>query len=92
MTRCPIILRLVNIPQGRKAWCVFGHLPNDNITDFREVEEEIISRTKEIAGSNLGITYEPIKLTIYSPKVVTITVVDLPGFVQVCVPQFLCTF
>ncbi|ODN01123.1 Dynamin-1-like protein [Orchesella cincta] len=62
--------------------CEFDHVDRE-FTDFKEVEREIISRTAEIAGTNSGISRKSIKITIKSPNVLTLTVVDLPGLVQV---------
>ncbi|ODM93374.1 Dynamin-related protein DNM1 [Orchesella cincta] len=38
------------------TWCEFFHKPNEKFDDFRKVEQEIISRTDEIAGTDFGIT------------------------------------
>ncbi|ODM87039.1 Dynamin-A, partial [Orchesella cincta] len=86
VTRCPIVLRMILTP-GNDTWCEFFHKPNEKFDDFRKVEQEIISRTDEIAGTDFGITSESIKITIYSPTVLNLTVVDLPGLVKIPVGQ-----
>ena len=40
-------------------------------------------QTNNIAGLNKNISQEPISLTIYSPYVVDLTMVDLPGMTKV---------
>ncbi|CAL8126858.1 unnamed protein product [Orchesella dallaii] len=83
VTRTPIILRMIHT-SGGKPWCEFHHIDEDKkFTDFKVVEQEIVSRTAELAGNNLGIVSDSIKITIYSPNVLNLTVVDLPGIVQV---------
>ena len=51
--------------------------------DFDDVRKEIESETEKMAGSNKGICPEPIRLRIFSDKVVNLTVVDLPGLTKV---------
>ena len=50
--------------------------------DFNDIREEIESETDRIA-SNKGISSEPINLKIYSPDVVDLTLIDLPGLTKV---------
>ena len=51
--------------------------------DFEEIRNEIVQQTNRTAGINKGISLEPISLTIYSPHVVDLTMVDLPGMTKV---------
>lgn len=53
------------------------------LTDFDQVRDEIDRETEKGAGSNKGISDDPIRLRIYSNKVVNLTVVDLPGLTKV---------
>ncbi len=66
-----------------EEYAVFGHLPDKKIYDFELVKEEIIKQTTEIAGSDRGISQVPIILEIFSPKVVPLSLVDLPGVTKV---------
>ena len=52
-------------------------------TDFASVKQEIENETARIAGSNKGINRQPINLKIYSPHVLSLTLVDLPGLTKV---------
>ena len=47
------------------------------------MRDEIEARTAEIAGNRKNISSTPISLTIYSPKVLDLTLVDLPGLTKV---------
>lgn len=57
---------------------------NLNLT-FQKVRAEIDRDTDEKAGTNKGIMDEPIFLSIYSDRVVKLSLVDLPGLVKVAV-------
>ena len=81
VTRRPLILQLKQNKNG-KEWAEFGHL-NEKIDDFTRVLLEIEKDTIRVAGNNKGISREPILLRIYSPNVVDLTLVDLPGLVKV---------
>jgi dynamin 1-like protein len=52
-------------------------------TDFQDVKREIENETARIAGNNKGINRQPINLKIYSPSVLSLTLVDLPGLTKV---------
>ena len=47
------------------------------------IREEIINQTQEIAGDGKNIANQPISLTIHSPTVLDLTLVDLPGLTKV---------
>ncbi len=65
-----------------KDWAEFGHVPSKKWT-FNQVAKEIAEQTIRLAGSNKGIVDEAIKVSIYSPTVIPLTIVDLPGMVKV---------
>ncbi|XP_022048463.1 dynamin-1-like protein isoform X2 [Acanthochromis polyacanthus] len=95
VTRRPLILQLVHIDpdDSRKAneengidgeeWGKFLHTKNKIYTDFEEIRQEIETETERISGNNKGISDEPIHLKIFSPHVVNLTLVDLPGITKV---------
>ena len=64
-------------------WAEFHHLPNRRFNDFQDVKREIENETSRVAGNNKGITRQPINLKIYSPDVLNLTLVDLPGLTKV---------
>ncbi|KAI1634368.1 dynamin-A [Biscogniauxia mediterranea] len=67
----------------RSEWAEFHHIPSRRFTDFADVKREIESETSRVAGNNKGINRQPINLKIYSPHVLNLTLVDLPGLTKV---------
>ena len=53
--------------------------PAGKYTDFDQFWREIDNQTTRLAGREKGVTDKPIYLTISSPNVVDLTMVDLPG-------------
>ncbi|KAK0633561.1 Dynamin central region-domain-containing protein [Immersiella caudata] len=68
---------------GRNEWAEFHHIPNRRFNDFGDVKREIENETGRIAGNNKGISRQPINLKIFSPNVLNLTLVDLPGLTKV---------
>ena len=68
---------------GQGEWAEFHHLPHQKFYDFAEVKREIENETARIAGTNKGINRQPMNLKIYSPHVLSLTLVDLPGLTKV---------
>jgi replication fork clamp-binding protein CrfC len=64
-------------------WGEFLHKPDEKYYDFREIREEIARETDRVTGKNKGISPLPISLKIYSPHVLNLTLVDLPGITKV---------
>ncbi|KAL1247559.1 hypothetical protein QQF64_022935 [Cirrhinus molitorella] len=95
VTRRPLILQLVHVdPEDRRKtgeengvdgeeWGKFLHTKNKIYTDFDEIRQEIENETERVSGNNKGISDEPIHLKIFSPHVVNLTLVDLPGITKV---------
>lgn len=98
VTRRPLILQLINVPSDdddapeahtahsvatQPEWAEFHHIPNRRFTEFLDVKREIENETARIAGNNKGINRSPINLKIYSPHVLSLTLVDLPGLTKV---------
>ena len=87
VTRCPLVLSLRRIQKEDKnqsEWGEFTHRKGVKISNFEQIREEIDAQTNKIAGgSGKCISDKPISLTIYSPYVVDLTMVDLPGITKV---------
>ncbi|XP_032755707.1 dynamin-1-like protein isoform X7 [Rattus rattus] len=66
-----------------EEWGKFLHTKNKLYTDFDEIRQEIENETERISGSNKGVSPEPIHLKVFSPNVVNLTLVDLPGMTKV---------
>ncbi|KAL3957722.1 hypothetical protein ACCO45_008300 [Purpureocillium lilacinum] len=64
-------------------WGEFLHIPGQKYYDFTKIREEIARETEAKVGKNAGISAAPINLRIYSPNVLTLTLVDLPGLTKV---------
>lgn len=64
-------------------WAEFHHVPGRKYRDFAQVKQEIENETARIAGNNKGINRQPINLKIFSPHVLNLTLVDLPGLTKV---------
>jgi dynamin 1-like protein len=64
-------------------WAEFHHVPGRKYRDFAHVKQEIENETARIAGNNKGINRQPINLKIFSPHVLNLTLVDLPGLTKV---------
>ncbi|XP_013183373.1 dynamin isoform X2 [Amyelois transitella] len=80
VTRRPLILQLIN---GNTEFAEFLHCKGKKFVDFNEVRAEIESETDRITGSNKGISPVPINLRVYSPNVLNLTLIDLPGLTKV---------
>uniref|UniRef100_A0A3Q2UWW8 Dynamin-2 n=1 Tax=Haplochromis burtoni TaxID=8153 RepID=A0A3Q2UWW8_HAPBU len=63
----------------------FLHCKGKKFVDFDEVRAEIEAETDRITGSNKGISPIPINLRVYSPHVLNLTLIDLPGMTKVAV-------
>ena len=59
------------------------HTKSKIFTDVDEIRREIEQETDKMAGENKGISPDPISLKYYSTKVVSLTLVDLPGLTKV---------
>ncbi|KAM8723657.1 dynamin-2 isoform 1-T1 [Acanthopagrus schlegelii] len=82
VTRRPLILQLVN---NKAEYAEFLHCKGKKFVDFEEVRQEIEAETDRITGSNKGISPIPINLRVYSPHVLNLTLIDLPGMTKVAV-------
>ncbi|XP_041838088.1 dynamin-2 isoform X1 [Melanotaenia boesemani] len=82
VTRRPLILQLVN---SKAEYAEFLHCKGRKFVDFDEVRMEIEAETDRLTGSNKGISPIPINLRVYSPNVLNLTLIDLPGMTKVAV-------
>ncbi len=86
VTRRPLVLQLYNVPPDANGkdieWAEFHHRQGRRITDFNQVRAEIEHDTDRVSGANKGISNEPIFLSVYSSRVVNLTLVDLPGIAK----------
>ncbi|XP_047310533.1 phragmoplastin DRP1C-like [Impatiens glandulifera] len=84
VTRRPLVLQL-HKTEGGVEYAEFLHAPKRRYTDFAAVRKEIADETDRITGKSKQISNKPIQLSIYSPNVVNLTLIDLPGLTKVAV-------
>ncbi|CAA0830999.1 Dynamin-related protein 3A [Striga hermonthica] len=86
-TRRPLVLQLVQRKRKNdgtdEEWGEFLHLPGKKFFDFNDIRREIQAETEREAGGNKGVSDKQIRLKIFSPNVLDITLVDLPGLTKV---------
>uniref|UniRef100_A0A0K8VD42 Dynamin n=1 Tax=Bactrocera latifrons TaxID=174628 RepID=A0A0K8VD42_BACLA len=82
VTRRPLILQLIN---GVTEHGEFLHCKGKKFTSFDEIRKEIEDETDRVTGSNKGISNIPINLRVYSPHVLNLTLIDLPGLTKVAI-------
>ncbi|CAD5194430.1 unnamed protein product [Musa acuminata subsp. malaccensis] len=85
VTRRPLVLQLHKTEEGQPEYAEFLHLPKRKFTDFALVRKEIQDETDRLTGKTKQISPVPIHLSIYSPFVVNLTLIDLPGLTKVAV-------
>ncbi|XP_071155845.1 dynamin-1-like isoform X5 [Mytilus edulis] len=82
VTRRPLVLQLIN---SKAEYAEFLHQKNKYYSDFDQVRKEIENETDRVTGGNKGISNIPINLRVYSPNVLNLTLIDLPGMTKVAV-------
>ncbi|XP_025112002.1 dynamin-1-like isoform X4 [Pomacea canaliculata] len=80
VTRRPLVLQLFT---SRTEYAEFVHTKGKKFTDFNMVRKEIEDETDRVTGNNKGISNIPINLRVYSPHVLNLTLIDLPGMTKV---------
>ncbi|TVU31636.1 hypothetical protein EJB05_23331 [Eragrostis curvula] len=85
VTRRPLVLQLHKTEEGVQEYAEFLHMPKRHFTDFALVRKEIQDETDRLTGKTKQISPIPIHLSIYSPHVVNLTLIDLPGLTKVAV-------
>ncbi|KRZ10417.1 Dynamin [Trichinella zimbabwensis] len=79
VTRRPLVLQLIH----DRKYGEFLHKKGQKYGDFELIRAEIEAETERVTGSNKGISPVPINLRIYSPNVLNLTLIDLPGLTKV---------
>ncbi|XP_043226868.1 dynamin-like [Amphibalanus amphitrite] len=80
VTRRPLVLQLINHPV---EYGEFLHLKGQQFPNFDDIRREIEAETDRVTGSNKGISSVPINLRVFSPHVLNLTLIDLPGMTRV---------
>lgn len=74
--------------QGKEhtEWGEFIHAGNKKFIKHKDICQEIIDETDRQTGGSKNITTKPINLKLFSPNVIPLTLVDLPGLVKNALP------
>jgi GTP-binding protein EngB required for normal cell division len=82
VTRRPIELTLVNTPDAHAEYGEFPALGLGKVTDFTQIQKTLTDLNLAVPASQC-VTDDPIQLRIYSPNVPDLSLIDLPGYIQV---------
>ncbi|KAF7594693.1 dynamin-like GTPase mgm1 [Aspergillus hancockii] len=82
VTRRPIELTLVNTPHAQAEYGEFPALGLGKITDFTQIQRTLTDLNLSVPERDC-VSDDPIQLTIYSPNVPDLSLIDLPGYIQV---------
>lgn len=82
VTRRPIELTLVNTPDSHAEYGEFPALGLGKITDFSSIQRTLTELNLAVPDSEC-VSDDPIQLTISSPHVPDLSLIDLPGYIQV---------
>ncbi|CAM1508513.1 Fc.00g053610.m01.CDS01 [Cosmosporella sp. VM-42] len=82
VTRRPIELTLVNTPGFKEEYGEFPDLGLRRITDFSSIQRTLTELNLAVPDSEC-VSDDPIHLTVYSPNVPDLSLIDLPGYIQV---------
>lgn len=82
ITRRPIELTLVNTPGAHAEYGDFPALGLGKITDFAHIQQTLTDLNLAVPTADC-VSDDPIQLSIYSPNVPDLSLIDLPGYIQV---------
>lgn len=82
VTRRPIELTLVNTPDAAAETADFPALKMHNVLDFEQVQKVLVDLNLAVPLTEC-ILADPIQVTIRLPRVPDLSLVDLPGYIQV---------
>jgi dynamin-like GTPase MGM1, mitochondrial len=82
VTRRPVELTLVNTPNATAEYGEFPALGLGKITDFAHVQKVLTDLNTAVPVKDC-VSDDPIQLSIYSPNVPDLSLIDLPGYIQV---------
>ncbi|KAG0235537.1 dynamin-like GTPase mgm1 [Actinomortierella wolfii] len=82
VTRRPIELTLIHTPQSKDEYGEFPSLGLGKVTDFKKIQQTLMDLNMAVPESEC-VSSKPIELRIYSPNVPDLTMIDLPGYIQI---------
>lgn len=82
VTRRPIELTLINTPDSPLEYGEFPALGLGRITDFSVIQRTLTDLNLAVPEADC-VSDDPIQLNIYSPSVPDLSLIDLPGYIQI---------
>ncbi|KAK8100836.1 uncharacterized protein PG998_007760 [Apiospora kogelbergensis] len=82
VTRRPIELTLINTPGATTEYGEFPDLGLGKISDFSSIQRTLTELNLAVPDSQC-VSDDPIRLSISSPSVPDLSLIDLPGYIQV---------
>ncbi|KAF2453131.1 mitochondrial dynamin GTPase [Lineolata rhizophorae] len=82
VTRRPIELTLVNTPDASAEYGEFPALGLGKLTDFSQIQRTLTDLNLAVPAQQC-VSDDPIQLRIHSPNVPDLSLIDLPGYIQV---------
>ena len=82
ITRRPIELTLVNTSNAQAEYGEFPALGLGKITDFSQIQKTLTDLNLAVPAADC-VSDDPIQLSIFSPNVPDLSLIDLPGYIQV---------
>jgi len=82
VTRRPIELTLIHTPGAKEEYGEFPALGLGKIADFSNIQRTLTDLNLAVPTDE-AVSDEPIDLRIYSSRVPDLTLIDLPGYIQI---------
>ncbi|KAF9778949.1 P-loop containing nucleoside triphosphate hydrolase protein [Thelephora terrestris] len=82
VTRRPIELTLIHTPDAKEEYGEFPALGLGKITDFASIQRTLTDLNLAVPADE-AVSNDPIDLRIYSSRVPDLTLIDLPGYIQI---------
>ena len=82
VTRRPIELTLVHTPDAQAEYGEFPALGLGKVTDFSQIQKTLTDLNLAVPAADC-VSDDPIQLRIHSPNVPDLSLIDLPGYIQV---------
>ncbi|KAI1415136.1 dynamin family protein [Hypoxylon sp. FL1857] len=82
VTRRPIELTLINTPDSDAEYGEFPDLGLGKISDFSSIQRTLTELNQAVPDSQC-VSDDPIRLSISSPNIPDLSLIDLPGYIQV---------
>ena len=82
VTRRPIELTLIHTPDAKEEYGEFPALGLGKIADFASIQQTLTDLNLAIP-SDEAVSNDPIDLRVYSSRVPDLTLIDLPGYIQI---------